>query len=499
MNLVNSVKSKVLYSFGLSLVRVVTMLYAMILIIRYFDNTQYAVIVLLTGMSGILRTLTSFGYNHYITRFITKSTNDKKIASLYWNIVIKRLFVGCCAVLILGVTFPFYASKFGIDGYYPHTVWALLTVIFTIFSFYNHSLLNAQFKQNSIFYIDLFFFLSKALSITIIVYYKGSLLDLIQVYAILEGLRSIIGSILILFYYGLPNLHMNLKKIEDFEGDKYRRHSYFTQITNFLTRANVDRYILAYFSNNFEVAVYGVASSILQRVSNVMPIKMFYPLLEPAIYARYDIKNNKNELNKIFNFIFIIVNFVLLLSITVFYVMGDELLKVVFVKDYAIEAFWPILILLFSLLAYSIPVGIIVKAIKKTKILMYAQLIGLLSFTVGIPMAIYFGALGIAISTAIFTILRNVVMFVMVRKYVSLVIKLRPVLVLILSSIITIVVLTVVGASIHLNIFVQFTLVIIIYLILVKNMKLFCEDNQRILFKFIPNKISNFVRYFLIK
>jgi O-antigen/teichoic acid export membrane protein len=110
---------------------------------------------------------------------------------------------------------------------------------------------------------------------------------------------------------------------------------------------------------------------------------------------------------------------VALFLLAVFLPLGGELLDFVFTAKYE-SAYWPIVAFLVFLLIYSMPIGLVVKALMKPKYLLYSKAAVIFNVASAIPLVMHFGAMGMAISTGLSQVLKTVILLALVRRKMTL-------------------------------------------------------------------------------
>ncbi|MBD3342227.1 MAG: hypothetical protein GF353_24205 [Candidatus Lokiarchaeota archaeon] len=279
------------------------------------------------------------------------------------------------------------------------------------------------------------------------------------------------------------------------EEKSYTFASYINQLGASFLGTDIDRYILALFSTNIQVAIYAVATNILKKLIFFLPHTLFKDVLEPSIYRRYDEKQSQTELNDIFQIIINLNNYVIFLILAIFIPLGRELLSFVFDKEYIQDAYFPLLIFLCFLVIYVFPIGLITKSIKKPEYLIYSKITVILNIALGIPMAMKYGALGIAIATALSTIEKNIIIFILTRRIVKLDIPFYSYLKLSASVLGIILILNTMNYYINIHVLVKLLFIISLYVVVNKFISIYSKKHKNILLRFFPKKMYGFVTW----
>ena len=429
MNSKARVKRALPYSLGLSLLNILVSLLGMVLLVRYLSGTEFAVLAILNGLPVMINMYIAAGYNFSITRFVPDIRDKQQVGRIVWQILLHRLLIAAAVCLVLVLVFDLIDVRFGLQGYRTHFTVYQAAVLAQIGFLYLTAALNARFKQKTLLAVSI---VHQSLRLAVIyagVYAGRDLLFFIAAFTLIHLLTFLFGAVLFGRRHGWPRLPSLLRyRYENREIKSYRRLSYFNQLGTSFLSTDIDRYILAYLSNSIQVAIYALATQILRKALQLMPSRLFNPVIEPAFYARYDESGEAAELNRMFQFIFNINLVVSLLYLSLFIPLGRDLLVLVFKQDYVGRAYWPLLIYLVFMLLYFIPLGLMAKAVKKPQILLVSKISSLFNLAIGIPMAYFWGAPGIALATAVSMALKSLIIYILLHRLVAIRIPWRALL-----------------------------------------------------------------------
>jgi O-antigen/teichoic acid export membrane protein len=417
------------------------------------------------------------------------------VGYLVWDIVFIRSLITIIFIFISVITFDIYSQKLGLGGYRFSFMIYQIAVLAQIGYFYFSLALKTRFMQKALFLIDI---CHQSLRIILVLY--GILNNYAFEYFVISFtiLWLLVYCFVVLYFsvkFSFPSLKkFYLKKFENREIIQYRRISYINEIGYSFLGTDIDRYILAYFSSTYQVAIYALATKIVKQLSILFPHKMLKSIIEPAFYSRYEETQNKNELNRMFRFIFNINTILGFLIITLFIAFGKKLLIVLFDQQYVTEAYIPIIIFLLFLILYGIPVGLIVKVLIQPKILLYSKIAVFVNIIIGIPLAINYGALGMALATAFSTALKVVFVYFLIKRNYPLVIPIKSFFKSMLIASITLFI------SFGLNtyttnfLFCNILFTVIVYFLIMKLIPVLGIEDKSVLTSFFPKKFK-FLKY----
>ena len=419
MTLKSDTRTAIPFSIGISVFNTLVALLGMVFLVRYLDGDQYGVLAIITGLPLLFNLFISFGYDAYIIRYVPNIRDRHLIGEIIWKIIAQRTALAIIISLLLIAAFDLYAQSFGLVEYYYAFVIYQLGVVCHIAYTNIVTSLNARFLQKYVLLLSVIQQSIRIGTILIGVYLQKEFDFFIIGFTVAIASSTVASFLIFAARFKIPSIKGLFKiRKEDIEEKSYRRISYINSMGTSFLGTDIDRYILGYFSTNLQVAIYAIATRVLKQLMFFYPHQMFKSVLEPAFYNKYDGSKNKTDLNSMFQFLFNANCIVGFFFIAIFYPLGNILLEFVFDQEYVLDAYWPLLIFLFFIVFYAIPLGLVAKAIKKPQILLYSKLSLILNLGAGIPLAYYYGALGMTIATSLSVVLKNVIIFVMSSKYV---------------------------------------------------------------------------------
>ncbi len=407
------------WSVAAGAIQIALSLLSMVLLVRYLEPREYGVWSILAALSTLVNLFASFGFAEFIMRFVPAIEMAPAVARTVWSIVARRMALAALVSAALVAGFDLYASRFGLAEYRIHVAIYQLTVFFAIGSLYLQYAMNARFMQREV--VLLAFPVQTALvALTLLgIWRKETLLYFVVVTTAVTAANFALSAYVLSRRYPLSLGVLVAPVPQTAEQVRYRRLSYVDEFgVNFLS-TDIARYLVSYFSNNVEVAIYSVATTIVARLQFFLPGWMLRSLTDATFYARYEQTRDPADLGRMFRLLYGTNTVACFVFVATFLPFGRELLELVFRDAYA-AAYAPVLILLLFLVLHFMPVGLVVKALQRPEILIYSKAAVLLNVALGIPLASRHGATGMVIATALSVALKNAIMLGFVWREMAL-------------------------------------------------------------------------------
>lgn len=389
---------------------------SMLLLVRYLDPERYAAWVLLTGLAAPLQLVVSLGHRHALLRYVPTFEREGGAGRLVWPVVMRRFALAALASALLVAGFDLLAPRLGLAGHRTAFLLAQPGLVAQVVSAHLLAALNAAFRQratlaHALVYQGLFLG-GTALGIA-----RGEpLAYFVVLFSAASGAALIQALAASVAAFGPPKPGTVVAPPpEDRTRRRYRLASWINDFGTTLLGTGVDRYLLAALAAPVEVAIYAVAATIATRLQALMPRQLFLPLVTASFFSRYEERRDPRDLDRMFALITHANTAVALLLLASFAPAGRELLALVFREEYA-GAYLPALVFLSLLPLQQLPLGLVVKALERPEILIYSKISVLANLAAGIPLAGAYGALGMAVATALSVVLKNLVMLVLVRR-----------------------------------------------------------------------------------
>lgn len=412
-------KGAIGYSFALSAFQVLIALFGMVLLVRYLEAEQYGIFALITGLPLVLNVYVSLGYDAFIMRYLPSKTDDRTIGEIVWSILTRRVLVCMVVSAALLLGFDFYAERFSLVGSYRALAVGQAFALTEISGQYLLRAFEARFLQKYVLFLTVFHNGLRVLGIWIGIELQMGLLFFVAVFAVASAMNLLCAIVVFSMRHGPPRPRRMLHKVEESADEKsYRRINYVNTIGMSFLETNIDRYLLAAFSTTLQVAIYSVATRVLTAFVAFYPLRMFGSVAGPAFFAKYDADQNDADLNRMFRFLFNANAAFGFMAVAIFLPAGQELLQLVFDQPYAVDSYWTLVIFLAFLVFFQVPLHLVVKAVQEPKILLISKLAIVVNLALGIPLAIHYGAVGMAIGTLVGNVTKNAIIYLLLLKHV---------------------------------------------------------------------------------
>ncbi|WKN41968.1 oligosaccharide flippase family protein [Tunicatimonas pelagia] len=501
MSIKTRTKSAIPYSVAISVLNVLVALFGMILLVRYLPPIEYGAYAILNGMVPMLNLFISFGYDQYLFRYIPSLEDNKQVGYVVWHIVGRRVVIATAITLLLILTFNYFDDSIGLNGFFLHFAIFQIIVVLSIGNTILKQAFLIRLSQDIVFGTNVVYELSRVAVVVVGINQQEEFLFFIIGFAACETLFTVLSSFFFVRNYGFPGLKRIIRKREETPDEKaYRKASYIDKLGGSFLGTDIDRYILAYFSNNVQVAIYAISTRILTKFLKFYPHLMFKHIFEVALYTKFDASQRDSDINRSFSIIYNANNIVSFLAIAIFVPLGREMLDFALKQEYTQQAYLPICIFLVFLIFNSIPLGMVAKTIKKPKILLIARLSTVVNLGVGIPMAYQFGAVGMALATTLSQFLQKVIIYFLLKKHIDLKLQGIATLKSVVNCVVTIGILYLIDQYTPTYTWLLFLKIAVglgLYLLLMKFNSVFSAEDKERLLTLLPKKLQKPAGYVL--
>lgn len=398
------------------LLQILFSLLGMVLLVRYLPQEQYGVWAIIVGLSVPILLIVSLGHVQALYRFMPAIDDPEARRQLLWRVIARRLAVAVAAFALLVLAFPLYAERFGLAGHWDLLLWMLPGHLCQAANQYVMAALNVAFRQREVligaFVCQLVFVAAVAVGIA----RQEEILYFAAVYSGSGAIQLAIGLAACLYFYGRPQAGDLVRRaLEDPERRRYRRTCFVDDLGTAFLSPDINRLVLAALSSSAEVAVFAVASNIVERLRRFLPVEVFRPLAMVSIFRRYEETGEIGDVNRIFRLLYALNRTVSFLYLALFLPLGAPLLAWVFREEYA-AAWLPAVFLFLAIGLIGMPIGIVAQTLRRPQALVWAKLAVLVNLGLGIPLAARHGAAGIAAAAMIAAACRNLITYLLLRR-----------------------------------------------------------------------------------
>ena len=388
----------------------------MLLLVRYLSPALYGKWMVLVSFGTPIVLFTALGLRHSLLRFIPAQESEETKSRNHWSVLFRRFVVVLLVCIGLHVVFPLFASRIGVEGLSEVLALLLPGFLFLSMSQYLIVGLNAGFRQREVFIGSVVFQSTAVLGVVVginmeagLQFFAGAQLLAYAVYLLFNWIAAV-------RYLGGPKWQDCLRGHEEVPEERnYRRASFADDLGNSFLSADINRFILAAFSTSTQVAIYAVASSIVERLKGLMPLEIFRPLATVVFFKRYEEAGTIQEVNRMFHLLFAVNRIATTAFLVLFAPLGYEAIVWVFRLDYG-SSYLPVLVLLLGIGLFGMPIGLVAQTLRRPKWLVYSKLAVLLNVGLGVPLTIWYGATGMAIATALSELLKNLIVYGLLRR-----------------------------------------------------------------------------------
>ncbi len=398
------------------ILQILLSLIGILLLVRYLPADSYGAWMMMLGLAAPIFLLTSIGFRHSLIRFMPALETRYEKARLIWSVLFRRLLLLFLICFVLYFTFPFYAESIGLVN--QLTVFTVLLPTYMILAVNQYLVLtlNATFRQREVLAGSVIQQIIGISGVLIGIQAEQGLLYFAYVQLVANASASTFNAIAVIRYVGGPTWSdLRMKHSENSEELHYRRASFVDDLGSMLLSADISRIIIASFSTNFQVAIYSVAVSIVDRLRALIPMEIFRPLATVTFFRRHEETGTIEEVNRMFAFIFAINRIVAVAFLAFFIPLGQEALIWLFRSDYG-GSYLPALLLLVTIGIVGMPVGLVAQALNRPQFLVYSKLAVLVQIAVAISLVPAYGAIGMASAVLLSELARNLIVLGLLRR-----------------------------------------------------------------------------------
>jgi len=221
---------------------------------------------------------------------------------------------------------------------------------------------------------------------------------------------------------------------------KFGMYSAFNELGYGLVGRESDFYIISAFSSPYFVGLYAFGTSIYEMIFKVLPVREFMTVLRPVFFQKFTDNHSREEFIHIYNFIVKLILPAFLLPTVYFIIFGQQVISMVFDPKY-LDAYWATNLILLSniSLAVFMPLNLVLHLKERMDIALLSKIVAVFSIVAGIFAMKRFGIVGVAAATLIGDFLREMFVFLVLRRTVDIKYRLREyvnyLLIFVLSSI----------------------------------------------------------------
>jgi O-antigen/teichoic acid export membrane protein len=396
--------------------RIVLSLTGMLLLVRYLPPNLYGKWAVMIGFGAPIILFSSLGFLHSLMRFTPALEDAEGRSRFLWSVLFRRLAVALVICIATFLAFPLFAERLGLAEQSEVLSWLIPGFFLLTASQYLVVGLNAGFHQREVFYGSVLQQSGILITVLLGIQWKADLVYFAAAQFVANAIYTLFNLTVAIRYLGGPRwVDLKTKHHEGSEETHYRRSSFVDDLGNSFISPDMSRFILAAFSTSPQVAIYAVATNIVQRLRALMPLEVFRPLATVVFFKRFEETSTIAEINRMFHLLFTVNRIVTVAYLALFIPIGHEALVWVFRADYG-DSYLPALALLISMGVFGMPIGLVAQTLRRPQWLVYSKIAVLLNLGLGIPLTIEYGALGMACATALSELSKNLIVYGLLRR-----------------------------------------------------------------------------------
>lgn len=264
-----------------------------------------------------------------------------------------------------------------------------------------------------------------------------------------------------------------------------------------------DYLIISAIGNPVSVGLYAFAHKIYGIFYKVLPMRDVLSIIRPLFFQKYAKNKSKKSINQFCNILVKIMLPLHILPFLIFFVYGKPIIKYIFDVKY-LQAYIPTCIVLLSLSITAIyyPIGLVVQLFEKPEYAFYAKIVVVFSIFAGIFSMKFWGINGVVTATLIGNLLKNLIMFRLIKRHILLKYDIKNIFNYFWISIFTIIIFYIFNHFVN-NLFSLLSFIVlytIIYIFLIVIYHPYKKSEIEILIKISDSsKLTNTLKKYIIK
>lgn len=402
-------------------------------IIRSLSVVDYGVYALLYSLTGYVSVIASFGMPSVFQRFLPEAM-QKKDYGLLKQLVLRGLLLRLILSVITVLVILYFNGPIGrflkVDGWMSY---------FSVFAWGIVIYLEASLLTDVLH--SLFLHKYSVISSTLYTVFRG-----VCVFVVLKlhlGIQGVLWAevaawgvwslMQLYFYYALfLRLHPENERsrVPLRRYFRYGGLSSLNELGNTVLGVSTDFFVITAFLGPGAVAFYAFADRVIRLMMHCLPHITLIDVIRPSFFTKYAESGSKQQLADMFNLLVKIGAFFVFPLVTGVFVLGGEMISIVFKPDYLSAK--PILLTMMVFTAINIfaqPAGLVLKAMEQVQVIMFSKVFAVYNLIADILVIQRFGVMGVVLVTCSAHLMTNLFLYYFAKKYGALQIDWRGILV----------------------------------------------------------------------
>jgi O-antigen/teichoic acid export membrane protein len=490
--------SLVHFLFGKALNAIVSLL-TLVLLARWLAPDAYGVYIAFLALQSSLLAFSSLGIDATTERFIPE-LRTRYVDSKLLGFVLASANMRIASLLLLTLISWFFSKPItelvGLEKFHSaFQVWVFVIMLTGMLMFVV-VLLEAMLHQR-LAQICMSVYVVTKLVVLVIAQYNQqvNLYTLMQIELVATGVSALIGFWLSIRLFSGSGVHSGWQiLLENSQRmQKFAFFNYFAQVAFQFFNADVMKLLVTRLLGVLQSAVYGFAYSLADTVQRYLPAVLLLRLIKPIFVSRYTKSGDFKQLNEMARIILKLNLLVLSPLIAFAMVFGGDFLSYLSNGKYA-GAHWVFVSLLGLLVlsSHQLVLSILAGTLEKNSMQLYAGMVSMVAFPCALYLVPMIGSIGAVAASAMSGLLYNIFATFYLRQagfdYSP---DFRGGLIFLIGGI------TVYGLALFLNtvlsgwIGIALTLLVasVVYLLIVRFMSAFTNDERAMLNSILPKPI----------
>jgi O-antigen/teichoic acid export membrane protein len=391
--------------------------------VRLVSTTEFGIFSVLAALSGLVGKATSLGWPEAIARYVPRLDlrNDRhQLVGLVLEAMVWRFVLTGAIAFGMTLAFDWLAPLFKIEGYRGVFVIFACSIVLTTQNFLLTAVLESLLLQRALFSIGIAVGVLQVSFLVGLALRGGTLVGLAWMELTRVAALFILQSVALLRFIELKSwrdLIAARVPFRDARASRYRWLAFVNDIGQELLGTRSDNLLLSYLANNLQVAIYALPVRLIRLVEVVVPVALLKGPLESAFYRAYERKSTAETLNMMFRTLMKANLTVLGLLVALSILFAKPAFVHLFGAAYGASANVFLLFLVFLFLNYY-PLGFVLRAIERMDLVLWGKVSVFVNILLAFLLVHRWGAMGMAVATALSAMLRTVVIYLVTTRLV---------------------------------------------------------------------------------
>jgi len=365
----------------------------------------------------------AMGFPSLIQRFIPEFESTNNYRNIRITLIISFSFRLTLSIVLFTILYLWrdnIEELFKLQGLSDYLAIVLLIIIIRTLNSNSVSILNALIMHMHRNTIQLFGYIIQVVLFIYVIDNGLGIYGLLVAYLIASTLITVAYSIIFISKY----IRLKGEIKNKYPKKDVVRYGFFGLLREFgdIVFSNIsDLYIIGIFLDPVAVAIYALSIKISGIASSLLPINMGRDAITPVYFKKYEKNKNDKYLFRGFHLFNKVIAFFVFPMVAYFMVYSDYAILLVYGEEYIESSTLLIILVIFSGFGrFALSTGFVMLALKHIEISFYSRIFIFYNVGMSILLIERFGLPGVAIATGTAILFKNILIFILLRRYIDL-------------------------------------------------------------------------------